>query len=252
MTCLIIAARELRSLFLSPLAWVVLGVTQFLLAYTFLSRIEYFIQVQPRLAAIDGAPGVTDLVAAPLLGSAAFVLLMIVPLLSMRLLAEERRNGSLTLLLSAPLRLSDIVLGKYLGLLAFMWLMVLMIALMPLSLLLGTHIDLGQLAAGVLGLGLLLAAFSAIGLFVSSLSAQPSVAAIGGFGVLMFLWIIDWAGASMGQTQSGVLNALSLMSHYQHLLQGVFSSADVAYYLIVTTTFLALTLWRLDLERQPG
>lgn len=252
MTCLIIAARELRSLFLSPLAWVVLGVTQFLLAYTFLSRIEYFIQVQPRLAAIDGAPGVTDLVAAPLLGSAAFVLLMIVPLLSMRLLAEERRNGSLTLLLSAPLRLSDIVLGKYLGLLAFMWLMVLMIALMPLSLLLGTHIDLGQLAAGVLGLGLLLAAFSAIGLFVSSLSAQPSVAAIGCFGVLMFLWIIDWAGASMGQTQSGVLNALSLMSHYQHLLQGVFSSADVAYYLIVTTTFLALTLWRLDLERQPG
>ncbi len=252
MNALIIAMRELRSLFLSPLAWVVLGVTQFLLAYMFLSRIEYFIQVQPRLAGIDGAPGVTDLVAAPLLGSAAFVLLMIVPLLSMRLLAEERHSGSLTLLLSAPVRLSDIVLGKYLGLLTFMLLMVVMIALMPLSLLAGASIDLGQLAAGLLGLGLLLAAFCAIGLFVSSLSTQPAVAAIAGFGVLMFLWIIDWAGASMDATQSGLLGTLSLMSHYQRLLQGVFRSTDAAYYLIVIATFLALTVWRLDLERQQG
>jgi len=114
-----IAARELRSLFLSPLAWSVLAVVQFILAYLFLSQIDTFLVWQPRLAAIEGAPGISDIVIAPLFADAAIVLLLVTPLLTMRVLSEERRNRTLSLLFSAPVSMTEIILGKYLGVLAF-------------------------------------------------------------------------------------------------------------------------------------
>ena len=149
---LTIAARELRSLFLSPLAWSILAVTLFILAYLFLSQIEAYINLQPRLAALEGAPGVADIVVAPLLADAAIVLLLITPLVTMRVLSEERRSGTISLLFSAPLSMTEIVIGKYLGVLSFFLILLALLALMPLSLLAGTELDMGKLAAGLLGL----------------------------------------------------------------------------------------------------
>ena len=90
-----IAGRELRSLFLSPLAWSILAVTLFILAYLFLTQIETYIGLQPRLAAIEGAPGVADIIVAPLFADAAVVLLLITPLITMRALSEEHRNRTI-------------------------------------------------------------------------------------------------------------------------------------------------------------
>ena len=243
-----IAARELRSLFLSPLAWSVLAVVQFILAYLFLAQVDNFITLQPRLAGLEGAPGVTDLIVAPLLGDAAIVLLLVTPLITMRILSEERRNGTLSLLFSAPVTMTEIVLGKYLGVLAFFFILLAMVVFMPLSLLAGTPLDLGKLAAGVLGLGLLLAAFSAAGLYLSSLTEQPTVAAISTFGLLLLLWIIDWAGKG-GAEVSGLLHYLSLLRHYEPLLRGLVNSSDVLYYLLFVVTFLGLSIRRLDADR---
>ena len=114
-----IAGRELRSLFLSPLAWSMLAVTLFILAWLFLTQIEIFLSLQPRLAALEGAPGVADIVVAPLFADAAVVLLLITPLITMRVLSEERRNRTLSLLFSAPVSMTEIVIGKYLGILSF-------------------------------------------------------------------------------------------------------------------------------------
>ena len=114
-----IAARELRSLFLSPLAWAVLAVVQFILAYIFLSQVDNYLVWQPQLAGIEGVGGVADLIIAPVFSDAAFVLLLVAPLLTMRVLSEERRNRTLTLLFSAPVSMTEIVIGKYLGVLAF-------------------------------------------------------------------------------------------------------------------------------------
>jgi len=188
-----IAARELRSLFLSPLAWAILAVTLFILAYLFLTQIETFIGLQPRLAAIKGAPGVADIIVAPLLADAAVVLLLITPLITMRTISEERRNRTISLLFSAPVSMTEIVIGKYLGILSFFIILLALLALMPLSLLAGTDLDLGKLAAGMLGLTLVVAAFSAIGLYMSSLTEQPTVAAVTTFGLLLLLWIVDCA-----------------------------------------------------------
>ncbi len=244
---LTIAGRELRSLFLSPLAWVLLAVVQLILAYLFLAQLEVYLNLQPRLAALEGAPGATDLIVAPLLADAAVVLLLVVPLVTMRLLSEERRAGTLELLLSAPVSMTEIVLGKYLGALAFLLIMLLLLALMPLSLLAAGGLDLGKLAAGLLGLALLAAAFAAAGLFLSSLTAQPAAAAAGTFGLLLLLWLGDWSARGGGGDE--LVRYLALLSHYEPLLRGLVRSVDLAYFALFVLTFLVLSIRRLDAER---
>lgn len=253
MMVLTLAQRELRTLFLSPLAWAILAVVQFILAYLFLSQLSDFLTLQPQLKVIEGAPGVTDLVVVPVYGSAAFILMMVVPLLTMRLISEERRSRSLPLLLSAPLSMSEIIIGKYLGIVSFLILMTVMLTVMPLSLLFAGTIDLGLLASIVVGLILLIAAFAAIGLYMSSLTQQPTVAAISTFGVLLLLWIIDWAGGKAGDPgATGVLTYLSMLRHFEGLSRGIFSSADIIYFLLFISTFLILSIRKLDAERMKG
>jgi len=245
-----LAKNELYRLFLSPLAWIILALSQLILAYLFLTHIDYFIQIQAKISAIPGAPGVTELIAIPLLNNAATLLLLIAPLVTMRLIAEERRNESLPLLLSAPLSTYQIVLGKYLGVFGFFLVLLGLISLMPLSLSLGSQLDFALLASGLLGLTLLLASFSAIGLFLSSLTRQPTIAAMTTFSTLFLLWIIDWAGSTQITAEStNLFSWLSLLRHYQSLLQGQVNSSDIMYYLIIIGTFLILTIRRLDSER---
>ena len=247
MMVLTVAARELRSLFLSPLAWSILAVVQFILAYMFLAQVDLYLSVQGQLLAAGSAPGVTAAVVAPMLGNAAIVLLLVVPLLTMRLISEERRAQTLTLLFSAPLSMTEIVLGKFFGVLGFLAIMVALILLMPLSLWVGVDLDLGMLAAGALGLLLLVACFAALGVFVSTLTAQPAVAAIGTFGALLLLWILDIAGDRA--EGDSLLSYLSMLRHYESLLKGVFHSSDVIYYLLFVIFFLVLSIRRLDAER---
>ena len=242
-----LAARELRSLFLSPLAWAILAAVQVLMAYFFLWYLQEFADLQPQLMLIENAPGITQWVVMPLLATAAVVLLVVGPLLTMRLISEERRGQTLSLLMSAPVSMSEIVLGKYLGVLSFFLIMVALIALMPLSLLAGATLDMGMFAAGLLGLILLLAGFAAVGLFMSTLTNQPAVAAVGTFGVLLMLWIANLASTS---TEKDTLMAyLSLLHHYQPMMKGVVSSSDLLYYLLFITVFLVLSIRRLDAQR---
>ncbi len=245
-----IGVRELKSLFLSPLAWSILAVVQLILAYLFLGRVELFQMYQSQLMAMDGAPGVTEIVMPDLLGNAAIILLLVVPLLTMRLVAEERRNRTLALLFSAPLSMTEIVLGKFLGILLFLLALLVLIALMPLSLLAGAGLDFGLLASGFLGLGLLLASFTAVGLFMSTLTQYTTVAAISTFGALLLFWILDWSG--QGFSGGNWLAYLSLFNHYKPFLDGIFDSGDAVYHVLLIATFLVLSIRRLDADRLGG
>lgn len=241
-----IAARELRALFLSPMAWAILAVVQAIIAYFFLLYLDYFVQIQAQLANLQNAPGVSSVVVAPLFSTVAIVLLLIVPLLTMRLVSEERRNKTLSLLLSAPVSISEIILGKFVGIMGFLLMILLLITLMPLSLLAGGSIDGGLFGADLLALFLLLCSFASLGLYISTLTAQPTVAAVSSFGALLLLWIIDTAGSS---GQNTILAYLSMLNHYQALLRGIFNSGDIIYYLLFTALFLVLSIRRLDAER---
>ncbi len=241
-----IALRELRSMFLSPLAWTVLAVAQLVLSWIFFTQIDVFFSVQEELATMPNAPGVTDLVVAPVIEIASIMLLMVSPLLTMRLISEERRNGTLGLLLSAPISITEIVLGKFVGIFLFYVLFVAMIALMPLSLLVGTDLDLGKLAAGIVGLLLLLSAFAAAGLFLSSLTANPVIAAISTFGLLLLLWVLD---SSAGGESGGVFTYLAITTHITPMIRGIINSVDLAYFGLFIVTFLLLTIRQMDAER---
>ena len=245
-----IAARELRTLFLSPLAWSILGVVQFILAYLFLSQLDQYARLQPQIAMMQSPPGLTEVIVAPLFGTAAIILLLVVPLVTMRLVSDERRARTLPLLFSAPVSMGEIILGKYLGVVAFLCIMLGLIALMPLSLLIAGSLDLGQFAAGLLGLLLMLAAFAAVGLYMSTLTAQPTVAAVSSFGALLLLWIINLAGNAVSDEGSrGLFSYLSLQQHYEALLKGVFDTSDLVYYLLFILVFLVFSVRRLDADR---
>ncbi len=243
-----IAARELRSLFLSPLAWSILAVLQAILAWRFLWLVEGFLQVQPQLVSIEGAPGLTEIVVSNLFVWAAVLMLLVMPLLTMRLVSEERRSRTLPLLLSAPVSMTEIILGKYLGIMSFLICVLGLVALMPLSLLLGGSLDFGLVASGLLGLLLVTASFAAAGLFLSTMTEQPTVAAIGTLGLLLLLWILkaETAGA---EGKDAILTYLSISSHFEAMLQGVFDTQHIVYYVLFVVTFLVMSIRRLDAER---
>ena len=206
---------------------------------------------QPRLVGMENPPGVSDWVIAPLFADVAFMLLMVIPVISMRSLSAERRDKTLSLLMSSPVSMTEIVLGKYAGILLFLAIMVGMISLMPLSLMLGTTLDTGKLISGSLGLFLMLSAFAAAGLFISGLTQSPAVAAVASFFLLFTLWLMFWINSGGAQIK-GAIEYISLLHHFVPLLRGSINTADVAYFLIFACTFLVLAIRRLDAQRLQG
>ena len=240
-----IALREFKSLFLSPLAWVMLAVIQIILAWSFFSSIDVFFNIQAELAKMNNAPGATDLIVTPLFEIASVILLMITPLLTMRLISEEKRNRTISLLYSSPISITEIVVGKYIGLLLFIIVLLLMISLMPLSLAMGTPLDFSKLFSGIFGLFLALAAFSSAGLFMSSLTDNPMIAAISTFGLLLLLWMINISTASA----SDVFSYLSLHVHFTALLRGILNTRDIAYFILFIFSFIVLAIRQLETQR---
>ena len=180
-----IAAKELKALFASPLAWVVLTLVQATLGLLFLRWLDEFLQREPQLVGMPNVPGLTESVAVPFFYTAFVVFLFAVPLLAMRLVAEERRNQTMVLLMSAPVTMTEIVVGKFAGIVAFLLAIVALITLMPLSLSFGARLDYGLLAALVVGLTLMVASFAAVSVYISCLTAHPIVAAFGAFIALL-------------------------------------------------------------------
>ncbi|WP_020558062.1 ABC transporter permease subunit [Thiofilum flexile] len=247
-----VASNELKRMFYSPMAWIILAILQAILAFIFLYTLDQYINVlQPALAGQDNAPGLTDIVIASLYLWAGVIMLAVMPLLTMRLLAEERMNKTLVLLKSAPISSTQIVLGKYLGLMIFILIIIFMISLMPFSLALGANLDWGKFSAAVLGLVLLLASFAAAGLFLSSLTKQPIIAAMSTFGLLLFLVVIYISGSS-ANSASSLFVYLSHFGHFSAFLEGIFNTTDLIYYLLFIVGFLVLTIHKLDSDRLQG
>lgn len=243
-----IARKELKVLFSSPLAWTLLALTQLVLTWIFLGRLDAFLGVQAQLIQIANPPGITEVIVAPVFSMAAIVLLMVTPLLTMRLLAEERRNNTLVLLLSAPISVADIIIGKFLSLIIFFFIMIALLVALSASLLLGGTLDFGLLLANVLGLALIVACFVSLGLYVSSLTMYPAIAAIGALGLLLGLWVVDIVASDV----DGIARNISLLKHYEHFNRGIIDTFSLAYFILFIVTFLVLTIRRMNGERLRG
>ena len=243
---ILIAGNELRRFFKSTLAWIILAIIQFLVAIFFYMPLVMYLQPA------STASGLTDAVVSTMYGFAAYIILIMSPLLTMRLISEERQLGTIRLLFSSPISITEIVLGKFLGITIFYLLILLMITLMPLSLLFGTQLDLGQIASSLVGLFLLMTSVASIGLFLSSLTSSPAMAAISTFGTILFLLIIKIGGTNSSSEVALVFSYLSIDKHYNNFLSGLFNSVDIFYYIILTVFFIILCIWRLDAERTYG
>jgi len=242
---LTIAHKEFRSLFVIPSTWLILGALQFIFALFFLSRLDDFLQVQTQLAQLANPLGATLAVAAPLFGAIALILMMLIPIFTMRLIAEERRNQTLTLLMSAPVSDIHIVVGKFIGLMLFLLLIIASCMLMVLTLAAGTQLDTGLLLTNALGLILLAASYVALGLYISSLTAQPVVAAIGALALFFGLWLMEVSAVD----NDNIWRALAPTSHFQSFNNGLLNSTDLMFFLLFCTAFLLLTIRRLHNNR---
>lgn len=245
---LTIAKKEFRSLFAAPSTWWMLALLQFLFAWFYFARLDDYLQVRAQLAQMDNAPGATIAVATPLCGALALMLMLLIPLFTMRLIAEERRNLTWVLLLTSPVSATHIVLGKFFGLLLLLLLIVAGCAAMLATLLLGTHADIGLMLANLLGVLLLSASYAALGLYFSALNKQPIIAAISALGLSFGLWLLEMSASD----NRGFLRAISPNTHFQNLNMGLLNSADLIYFVLFIATLLWLTVRQLNDERRQG
>jgi ABC-2 type transport system permease protein len=229
-TALVIARREILAYFISPIAYLVSAM--FLLISGFLFSL---ILIQSQQASMDG-----------LFLNVTVVLIFIAPLLTMRLLADEQKSGTLEILLTAPVRDWEVVVGKYLAAMALFGVMLLCTLYYPIILWrIGGNPDWGPVLTGYLGIVLLSSAMFAIGTLTSSLTENQIVAAVLGFGILLLMWLIDAAG-NLATEATDLLRYLSLPAHYNDFARGAINIEDVVYYLSVT--FVALFLATRSLE----
>jgi len=231
------------------MGWVILALLMFSFGTYYLNGVNDYFAVMSGAMRPAERTGVTQFVGQNVYGFASFMVLFAVPLLSMRLVSEERRSQTLPFLFSAPLSLTEIVLGKFLGLVAFLSILVVYIAAMLSTLNIWADIDFGFIVANSIGLLLMVASFSALGLYFSSITQQPVVAAILTFIALFALMFLDRFFAG---DPSNTLASLSLTRHFQSFAGGLIDTADIAYFALFIASFLTLTVRRLDADRLRG
>jgi ABC-2 type transport system permease protein len=244
-----IVRKELKSVFASPMGWIVLTIFTFLFGSLYLTGVNNYFEVMSGSIRPAERMGVTQSVGQIVYGWAFLIVIVAVPLLSMRLISEERRSQTLPFLFSAPISLTEIVLGKFFGLVAFLSILIGYIALMLFTLNIWSDIDFGYILANSLGLFLLVAGASAVGLYFSSLTSQPVAAAVMSFVTLLALIFMDRIFVG---DPSNPIAQFALMKHFQSFSTGLIDTADIAYFILFTITFLTLTIRRLDADRLRG
>jgi ABC-2 type transport system permease protein len=247
----LIARHEWRRLAVQPFAWMLAALVVALMAWQYLLALQGFVQLAPKIGGLREAPGVTDLVAIPLLRSFSNLLMLVVPLVTMRTIAGERRAGSLALLLAGGVGNARIVAGKFFGAFGLVVVLILLVAAMPLALGSGTALDYGRLAAAVLGLVLFASALTAIGVLASAWTPQPALAAAAAFAITSLFAIVD-AGARLQGIDNTGINYLALPTHIEPFFRGLVASVDIVYFLLITVVALALAARRLDRLRATG
>jgi ABC-2 type transport system permease protein len=251
---LAIARKEARSYFTSPIGYVVVGLYAAVFGLFYYVGLSYFIRQSmagPEMGG-GGPLNVNQQMLRYVFQNSTVVNLFVVPLITMRTYSEEKRSGTIELLMTSPVTDFQIIMGKFLGA------MVLYVAMLAITL---VHIAIlfrfgtpewKPIATGYLGLLLLGGCFLSVGLFFSSLTRNQIVAAMVTFCVLLILWVIDWVGSFAGPTTGRILGYLSITGHLEDFLRGVIDSQHIIYYLSFMTFGLFLTAKAVDSERWRG
>ncbi len=241
-----IAGKELRSYFVSPIAYVVL--TGFLLLggwffFNLLTRFNFLLSIYSAMRNPEAQTrlNLNEFVISPLLHNLSVVLVILVPVITMRSFAEEKRSGTYELLLTSPLSITEIVAGKFLGCFAFLLVMIGLTGIYPIILLAYGNPEPGIILSGYLGLLLLATAFVTVGLLTSSFTENQIIAAVSCLVLLLLLYVIAWPADTAGPVMGAVLKYLSLTEHFGELVKGIIDTKDLVYFVSVILLSLFLT-----------
>ncbi len=257
---LAIAGKDLRLYLTTWTSYILFGAFTFITAFFFYQLVKEFqLQLlelsQSQMSGMLAEMNLTDWVVGPMVINASVFLLFLVPVLSMRLFAEERRGRTLELLMTTPVRPVEIVLGKYLAALVVLVIMIALTGVFPLLLQLvghtsdGSPIDWSTVAVAYLGLFLFGAASIALGLFASSLTESQIVAAIVAFALLLLLWVIGLAARGQEGAWQRLLEYLAVTTHLESFVRGILKLSDVVYYLSLAFVGLFLAHRVVDAQR---
>jgi ABC-2 type transport system permease protein len=250
---LAVAGKELRSYFASPIAYIVTGFWALVFGYFFYVMLYFFLQrSQQAMGMGPQSVNVNQDMIRYVLSNASVVVLFVLPAITMRTYSEEKRSGTIELLLTSPLTDLQIILGKFLGTLALYGAMLLVTVLYIALLFWFGNPEVKPILAGYLGLLLLGGCFLSIGLFISSLTKNQIVAAVITFVTFLMLWVIDWMASDATGTTATVLRYLSITGHFEDFSKGIIDTKHVIYYLSLITFGLFLTAKAVDTERWKG
>jgi ABC-2 type transport system permease protein len=252
---LAIANKELRSYFASPIAYIVIGLFALLYGYFYVAIMAYFVRSSMQMGQFGQGPqsmNVNQQLIRPLLQNVTILVLFLMPMITMRTYSEEKRSGTIELLLTSPLTDFEIIMGKFLGGLA-LYAIMLSVTLIHLAILfMYGRPEWKPILTAYLGLLLLGGCFLATGLFISSLTKNQIVAGMLTFAVFLFLWVITWIGSFSGPTVDKLTNYLSIIDHFDDFGKGVIDTTHVIYYMSFIAFGLFLTAKSVDSERWRG
>ncbi len=243
---LTLAGREIRSNFSSPVAYVLIAVYLALAGYFFFALLSAFnttlqIYSMMRNPEVLSRFNLNQMVIIPLLANLSVLLIFIVPAITMRMFPEEKRAGTYELLLTSPLRVGEIVLGKFLGGLVLVLLMVLLSGLFGGLLLFYGNPEVPLMLSGYLGLALMATVFLAIGTLVSSFTDNVVIAYVGALFALLVLYTVGWLGETLQGGTAALIKYLSITDHFQELTKGIIDTRDLVYFVTVLVVSLVLT-----------
>jgi gliding motility-associated transport system permease protein len=247
-----IANKELRSYFASPMAYIVIGFFLLPFGVFFYLYLQSFVRQSLQSAQFGGAMNINQQVIRYVLQNASVIVLFIMPMITMRTYSEEKRSGTIELLLTSPVSDMEIILGKFFGALGLYIAMLAMTLLYMAILFVYGNPEWRPLLAAYLGLLLMGGAFVSIGLLISSTTNNQIVAGIVSFVVFLLLWIIGWFAESAGPTAGGIASYLSITEHFDDFSKGIIDTKHVIYYLSLITFGLFLTAKSVDTERWRG
>lgn len=236
----VIWRKEMRSYFVSPIAYLLMTMFALIFGLMFWNILGYFVVLgmESQLRGQAMPMNINEQIIRPMLANASVIGLFMVPMITMRLFAEEKRSGTIELLITSPVRDVEIILGKWLAALTLYTCMLLFTALNFAFLFKYGNPDWKPLAIGYLGLLLQAGALLAIGTFISTLTSNQIIAGAATFGVCLMLWLLEWVSGYETATWAKVMAYISVITHFQSFAKGVIDSKDAIFYL--TMIFLGL------------
>lgn len=247
----IIAYRDLKSYFTSPIAYIIIAGFMAIMGWMFFFNLSHFNLQNMQYQQFNMGKGVsiTEGIIRPLYGNMNVIFLFLVPFITMRLFAEEKKQHTIELLMTSPISLTQMILGKFLSSLLFVKIMLFFTLVYPVVLVITGNPEIGPIFTSILGTFLLCGCYLSLGVLFSSMTENQIVAGALTFASGLFFWLVSWATQSAGPFWSDILNYLSLISHYNNFGQGLLDTSDIFYYLSFITMGLFLTYRVIDSYR---